>query len=613
MKMTLTTNVFVKIAYVILSILCVFSLSTCKQYEDPTGLQITAEDNITTFLEKNNSQFSLFLEMLNRDITLSNGSIIKYSSFLNGYAGDYNGYTLFAPTNEAISNYLIKHSYSSVSDISNAEIEKLLSFHILTDTITTTSFKDGKLGTPTMYGQYLIVKSVFVNNSAKILVNKQAYIITKNVSLGNGIVHIIDGVLEPSESTVYQKILNDPSYSIFAAALQATKYADTLNVDAKISNRWYTVFPVSDSVYSKLGITSFDQLKNKYSNNGNSPENADDSLNLYVRYHIVNSLNFVADFMDGATYATKAGSSNPIAITIRSGNVIVNEYIVNGDTTKGAYINRDYSDNSCNNGVIHVANENYEIIIWHQSRVFFDFTDFSDIRSKVSYWGQSYATSLTLYDDELSGIDIYSKAGSTNEKIVYTGFEKQTSKRIYVNYNCVTLKLRATKAIDWIKFNTPFVAAGTYKVWFAYATDGNTYDTDPVSVTIGTSANDSTEMGNIVYFTKALSARGTRTLYEWDNYLYGLGMKRPSQLAGAVKYTETSNVAQYLGKITFSSSGSHWLKLTSLTPNSGKDMNVDYVEFIPVDDDQIWPKPGQDGTWYVRPADNYDDTNSAIY
>jgi uncharacterized surface protein with fasciclin (FAS1) repeats len=608
MKKFITYPVLKKVSFVLLGIVCVFGLVTCDNFDEPKDLQITATENITSYLESNSSQFSLLLEMLNRDITLSNGNTIKYGSFLNAYAGEYNGYTLFAPTNDAVNTYLAKKGYSSVSDIPDATIEKLLSFHILADTVSTTSFTDGKLGVSTMYGQYLVVKSVFSDNSSKILVNKQGYITTKNITCGNGLVHIIDGVLEPSDSTVYQKIAADTTYSIFTEALNATHFADTINSDGKTSGKWYTVFPVSNSVYRGLGINNFSQLLKKYSNDGDTCINSTDSLNLYIGYHIASSLYFVGDFKDGSTYSTLAGNNNPISFTIRSGNVIVDEYIVDGDTIVGATIDRTYSDNACNNGVIHATSANYEIIIWHQSRVFFDLSDYSDIRSSVSGWGGLYSNTITFTDAQLSGINIYSKYSSSYATITYYSSNSMvwTTKRRYIYYNCMQTKMQANKVVDWIKFTTPFIAAGTYKVWLAYASNGSSISC-PATVSVGTSTTDSVDLGNTLYLNQNLKTRSDRTLYAYDNYLYGLGMKRSAHFSGEYNYSTTVNVGFYLGKVTLSTSGKHWLKITALTAGYGANTYFDYIEFIPVDDDQIWPKPDGNGTWHARPADGYND------
>src|SRR5690606_29871196 len=143
-----------------------------------------------------------------------------------------------------------------------------------------------------MYGQYLITGVDFVNGVSSYTVNRQASIVQSNVRVGNGIIHIIDRMLTPAAKTIAQEIEANSDYSVFTQAMKETGYYDLLNkVDADTSKRWMTVIAESNQALSDSGYASYAALKAKYSQTGN-PANPNDSLHMYMAYHIMNGLYF---------------------------------------------------------------------------------------------------------------------------------------------------------------------------------------------------------------------------------------------------------------------------------------------------------------------------------
>src|ERR1700759_560768 len=105
-------------------------LPGCKKTQYPL-VSLNQTLNITSYLEANPSQFSLFDQILLRT---------GYSGFLNAYGA----YTVFAPNNDAVNLYLKSRGKASVNDINIDTLRNLVKFHvILGDTITSTYFVDG--------------------------------------------------------------------------------------------------------------------------------------------------------------------------------------------------------------------------------------------------------------------------------------------------------------------------------------------------------------------------------------------------------------------------------------------------------------------------------------
>src|SRR5262245_60173648 len=103
------------------------------QCDDPDIDRNTTEEVVITgYFENNPNEFSEFMKILQ----LSGNS---------GFLGAYGTYTCFAPTNEAVQLYLQAKGLSSVDQIEVSEMKKLVRFHVIQDTLSTTSFTDGKL------------------------------------------------------------------------------------------------------------------------------------------------------------------------------------------------------------------------------------------------------------------------------------------------------------------------------------------------------------------------------------------------------------------------------------------------------------------------------------
>ena len=125
-------------SYLLLSVfvamLVVFQ-SSCKKPD--IKMNTTDDVNIVGYLEKNIDSFSLFKQILDRT---------DNSAFLNAYGS----YTVFAPVNSGVKAWLTSVGATSVETADLNTLKELVKFHVLEDTVTTGSFKDGKLPVATI-------------------------------------------------------------------------------------------------------------------------------------------------------------------------------------------------------------------------------------------------------------------------------------------------------------------------------------------------------------------------------------------------------------------------------------------------------------------------------
>jgi len=304
-------------------ILCIGSCDN----EMPIGNYYTFTGNtVASFLEENESEFSTFLAILDK------AGII-------GEMKTYGDYTCFAPTNKAFEEFFAEKGWSSVEDLPKEKCDTIAWSHIINETYYTTDLVEGAFPSPNRLDRYLTYScdSDVVSGDLYYLVNKTSRLIECNDSVQNGVVHIVDKVLEPSNKMLPDIMGDDPNISLFYQALLLTRMNDsiasyidenyrvpggdstTTGVYYHTGQEWeYAIFPEKryfkftafvepNSVYNAAGIYNLDDLiayaKKVYDRS--YPDDAglyDDDftdrrnpLNRFVSYHL---LEFYGNYND---------------------------------------------------------------------------------------------------------------------------------------------------------------------------------------------------------------------------------------------------------------------------------------------------------------------------
>lgn len=540
-----------------IALLCMLS---CKKTEIQ---QSTTEDtNIVDYMRKHPDQYSEFVKILDRT---------NVSPFLNAYGT----YTVFAPNNNAIAKYLQKIGKKSSDELDTAALKNVVRFHLIQDTVSTASFTDGKLSQPTMYGQFLITG---VNAEGVTIVNRQGRIVQSNILTGNGYIHQIDQVLEPATLTTAQTIEANPKFSVFTQAMKATGFYNLLNTtnNPDTTKRWLTVLAESDSVLRLNGINSYNDLKNRYNNTGN-PTNPADSLYLFVAYHILSGVKYVADIVTLPSHQTFAPES-VITTTLSDDSVLLNEVMFNNVLEKGVPVDRPASDVTATNGVVHSVLGNILLKIRLPYRVDFDIAAQPEIVKLTSIYrkpGKSVNFSLGQLQD----------VTWQNSAIQAAGYycEAATGSNNYWKDDGFGTNLRFGNAgaNTWIEFVTPLIVKGRYKIWINYrrANMGKytqvSFDGEPTS--------------RIVDLTVTLPDNNAT-----DAVLESQGFKRYSYNS-----PNSNNVGQSAGVIDVKTTDRHRIRLTAIRDNGSGTTNaatLDFIQFIPINDVQWRPLYARDGS-----------------
>ncbi|AKQ46444.1 hypothetical protein TH63_13735 [Rufibacter radiotolerans] len=517
----------------------------------------TSDVNMLGYFEKNADKFSSLIKILEK-------------TEVAGFLAAYGSYTMFAPTNEAIDIFLKEKGVASVDQLDVEEMKKIIRFHLLEDTISTSSFTDGKLPKITMLGQYVITGAELENGVARTRVNRQANVVNANIRVGNGIVHSIDRVLQPANQTVGQMLESNPEYSIFTAALKATGLFNLLNssnLDGGTAKKtWYTVLAQKNSVYKSININSYDELKAKYSQTGN-PSDKTDSLYLNMAYRILDDSKYLADLVTAPSHATLA-PQEVITSKLKGEKVLINEDIFNGVLEIGAQVDRKGSDNTATNGVLHSITENFQIKKRNPVRVYFDLADQPELRI-LPQFRKSGGTSVAFAPGAFK--DIYFE-GSNNPRITYVpGSTASADGYAYGDYLSVRMSSNVARLVE---FTTPTVVKGKYKVWIGFRTILNS---SPLQV----------------YFNDQVMPRTINMALYYpggvERELLAQGIKRH------VSNTPGNSYARLAGTVTVETTGRHKIKFVGLSTSNGVHQ-IDMIQLIPEDQDQLFPKIARDGT-----------------
>jgi uncharacterized surface protein with fasciclin (FAS1) repeats len=552
--------------FLLISLLVVLCINMgCKK--QAMQYSTTSDVNIVDYLREYPSQFSEFVKILDRT---------NISSYLNAYGA----YTCFAPTNDAIKLYLTQIGKSSTADLDTAALKKIIRLHLIQDTLSTPSFNDGKLATPTMYGQYLIMGTTISDGTTSILVNRQAKITQSNILTGNGYIHVIDHVLQPANQTLAAMVEANTKYSIFTQALKATGLYDTLNINnnTDTTRRWLTLIAESDSVLKVAGVNSYADLVKKYNNTGN-PKNTSDSLFLYMAYHIMTGIKYMADIVSASSHPTLA-PLNVIGATLSGDSIILNRATFNGSFEFGTLLDRHNSDNSATNGAMHCLLGDIYIKVRTPVRLYWDVADQPELRKLTSIFRKSGQSYLNIAPGYFSGITWQNTTLTAVSYIVIGTAETKGLGYWYDDYLGINLRVQPNQN-QWIEFTTPLLVAGKYKVWVCVrnCTQGKYIQASVDGVALP-KVMDLTANPGVLSTDAVLESQGFKHYDSTSTYALGF------------------HFAVLAGTVTINTTDTHKFRLTAIKDysSSGNTVYLDMIEFIPVDMDQQYPRVKRDGT-----------------
>lgn len=310
------------------------TLNSCSEKIDESDLYTFTGEMMVDHFENNPEVFSSYLTILGKVHTSK-----RSSSTIRELLGARGHYTCFAPTNEAVQEYL--DSLYSIGQLESNQLDQIsdsvaqaLVFNSIiqhgeSEAYSTTDFTDGALNRTNMNDRYVSISyGNDADNNTLIYVNINSLVIDGDIEVENGFIHTVNKVLSPSDASVADLIIAAENMNFFGSLLTLTgwdgkvleykdeaweeKYDDIRGTEFKTNkftgmypeHRYigYTIFVEPDEVYESHNITDIESLKEwvKANNHFDDDTNTghvtswDDDytndynwLNQFVAYHIL--------------------------------------------------------------------------------------------------------------------------------------------------------------------------------------------------------------------------------------------------------------------------------------------------------------------------------------
>ncbi len=562
-------------------------LPACKGYmDDGKDYQVFASKMIDEFLESEPdlSQF--------HDILLAS----DYEGMLHGYGS----YTCFAPNNSAVSEYLRSLGKSSVRDLTLDECNALIQYHVIRDSIATSEFEDGRLPSPTIAGPFLTSKSHSdAAGNVWITINRQGRLLQTNFSAGNGIVHTCDAVLTPPQLGVFETLEQQYPDSLFSIMKHFMKYS-TYSPDSVEARKeagldpqtadWYTMLVQDNQSFKDLaiGIENVDLNAEGWEEkvdscllvrlhvNQKDVDEDEELLRQFADYHLAPSLNYVADLLKIPTMMSCV-NNQVMSVTRNVDQIIINYFVIGATIEPGVGLYRDseFSDMSCSNGVIHYLGGQIEVKNRSSYRVNFDLADQPEIQALKNF--RTADGSYTPFEQgSLSRVQ-WGGGTTSNQQIgyqQYTNYGNTLDTKVQYVYGDA-MRFRFSPNINaYFEWKLPLLVEGKYKLWICWRREQTT--------TFRTVFQQEGKDDQVMPYVYDLGQYMNTTLSPEELLQTGWKQYNAKKLESVVN-------AACLGTIVVETTGEHTLRFECLTGRSGE-TSWDMLQFIPVDDDQIWPR-----------------------
>lgn len=552
-----------------------FLLGSCEKDMHGKIYQVADQMMMDEILESKGDTLSAFLQIVDL-------------SGLRGTIHAYGAYTLFAPTNEAVQQYLSERGIT-MSQLSESQAADIVKYHLIADTIPSSEFVDGRLPMINFMRRYITTQTIADPTGVYILVNRQGRLIQRDLRGGNGYVHIVDKVLFQSPNSITDVINNLPeSFSLWKEAYTQSGIQDfILQEESKKTDAVFTCFIQDNEAFASAGIHNMSELMAELREKNSSITDDDLLLYNYIAYHMVAGFRYVVDLINQSSLQTLV-EGEVIVLKKDLTQILLNEFFIGGVLERGVPVDRSsyYTDLSCSNGVIHQISGNIQIVKRSAFRVYWDIAEQPELMAMKNF--RKAGASIVIDNTDLEGIT-WAKTFET-DRITYNcgGLPLSINPdNNYVYGDHFRFRL-STNTMKWIEFKTPVLVPGTYKVWFSYRglpTNG----TQQIRCIFKQEGQEDQQMG--VTTTGYNVQPSTYGLTGYTNEYFqkaALDGYRNHMINSALAYDNRSN-CQAIGIVQVFATGQHILRMEPLLASQFI-TNWDQFLFIPIDEDQIWPK-----------------------
>ena len=245
-------------------------------------------------------------------------------------------YTVFAPTNDAFDTFLNSKGFASLNDVPVEVLRNILLFHVLDTKVASTDLSDTYVKTLDTGAPNEESLSLQVNVTGDITFDGVAAPVVTDVMADNGIVHVIDAVMEPNN--VVEFALGNPNFTSLVAALTDPRH--TVDFVGLLSGAGpYTVFAPTNQAFQNLldSVTGWNSIS----------DIPIEILASVLQYHVVNSNVQADELQNGSKVSTFGGVE--VTVDLTSGAQLISAT----NQTVNILVSEATNDVQGTNGVIH--------------------------------------------------------------------------------------------------------------------------------------------------------------------------------------------------------------------------------------------------------------------
>ena len=213
--------------FLVVAAVMMVGLNSCKEDIDDSNLYTFTGETIEDYIANRPEQFSNFNYILSR---------IGYDKILSAYGT----YTCFAPTNDAVTDY-VDSLYNDMSKdglphngmtgpglegLTDSLCTDIVLFHLLYSEVMGVDMNSG-MTINTMLGRD--INTSIDPESGRLVLNEHSFITLMDNELENGVLHEINHVLTRSNNLIAGELGKHEEFTIFNQALVATTLADSLS------------------------------------------------------------------------------------------------------------------------------------------------------------------------------------------------------------------------------------------------------------------------------------------------------------------------------------------------------------------------------------------------
>lgn len=208
-------------------------------------------------------------------------------------------YTVFAPTNASFDAFLTANGLSSLNDIPVEALTQVLLNHVLSGSILSVELTNSYTNSLATYANTDNNLSMYINIDNGVTINGVSDVALADVQAANGIVHVVDAVIDLP--TVVTFAVADPNFSSLVAALtrpDQPDFATILSTENGTSPAPFTVFAPDNVAFNdlfvELGVNSLDDIDGA-------------TLTAVLNMHVIAEANVRAEDLESGPVTTLGG------------------------------------------------------------------------------------------------------------------------------------------------------------------------------------------------------------------------------------------------------------------------------------------------------------------